>query len=107
MINMALAKRRGLSDKRIKKIERLQGVIAWLYNAMHTCEPQWLPTFAKWVTETEFKLQKAWKFEQDQKFHKFWDVPHCTCPKMDNIDNYPKGPYVYNADCLVHREILQ
>lgn len=102
MINMALAKRRNLSKKRIKKINRLQALRDWLYNAMRTCEAEYLPTFSRWVTETEFKLQKAWRFEMDQAHHKFWNLPRCTCPKMDNDDRYPQGNYIYNAKCPVH-----
>ena len=47
-------------------------------------------------------LQDAWKFERNDNFIRFWDVPRCTCPKMDNEENYPLGYYVTNMSCEVH-----
>ena len=55
----------------------------------------------KW-TEIQFKLQKAWKFPEDAKYHAFWTIPGCNCPKMDNNDRYPLGNYIVNEKCKIH-----
>ena len=61
-----------------------------------------LKTYAKLITEVEFKLQDAWGFPRNNDYHRFWDLPGCKCPKMDNDDRWPTGYYVINGDCPIH-----
>jgi hypothetical protein len=51
----------------------------------------------------ELILQELWKFEKDTRYFKFWTVPHCSCPKLDNIDAYPYMQ-IYSTDCPIHGE---
>ena len=53
------------------------------------------------VTEIEFELQGLWKFPLDKNFHRFWEYPKCTCPKLDNADWYPHLQHI-SADCPLH-----
>lgn len=53
-------------------------------------------------TNNQYKLQELWGFEKNIKMHKFWNVPNCTCPKLDNEDIYPSEKYWTNANCPVH-----
>jgi hypothetical protein len=57
--------------------------------------------YKEWF-ENEKLLQKLWNFPQDDNYIKFWNFPACTCPKMDNDDNYPYGRYVQVQDCPIH-----
>ncbi|UOF80632.1 hypothetical protein [Caudoviricetes sp.] len=50
----------------------------------------------------QFALQKAWGFPEDKKYHRWWYLPQCTCPKLDNDDAYPTGYYTVSANCPVH-----
>lgn len=50
----------------------------------------------------QFNLQKAWGFNENSNFHRFWELPKCTCPKMDNEDRFPMGPYIHDAACPIH-----
>lgn len=61
-----------------------------------------LASLVRDLTEIEFKLQQLWGFKRDGRFHKWWNTPMCTCPKMDNEDSYPSGNYVVTKDCLLH-----
>lgn len=61
-----------------------------------------LQSLAADITECEFHLQDLWKFERDEKFHRFWELPKCQCPRMDNEDSYPIGYYVTNMNCPIH-----
>ena len=53
--------------------------------------------------EVQFKLQDAWGFDRDARMHRFWEVPGCKCPKMDNNDSYPSGRYIVSGNCLIHK----
>jgi hypothetical protein len=59
-------------------------------------------SLAKDLTLIEFELQELWKFPLDGNFHRFWEAPKCTCPKLDNEDNYPIGYYTVNLTCPLH-----
>lgn len=52
-------------------------------------------------TENQFELQEAWGFDRNAKYHKFWTVPKCECPYMDNEDMYA-FQQIINLNCPVH-----
>jgi len=56
------------------------------------------------VTQIEFKLQDAWGFPRNASFHRFWQLPHCRCPKMDNEDAYGTMFNFINVLCPVHKK---
>ena len=64
-----------------------------------------LRMYACMITDIEFSLQKKWNFPEDINFHRFWSVPKCVCPALDNNDRYPHGYYVTNAACPLHGDI--
>lgn len=57
------------------------------------------------LDNVEEQLQNNWKFPVDSNYYRFWDRPHCTCPKMDNDDAYPYGRYIVSGDCPIHGEV--
>ena len=66
-------------------------------------DPARLKAHAKVITGIEFDLQEAWGFPRDVKWHRFWELPKCACPQMDNEDAYPTGHYRVNGACPVHQ----
>jgi len=79
-------------------IERLS-----IYDDMILCTDNIkLKELANDVTKTEFKLQKLWGFPQDENFHRWFDVPKCTCPKMDNAERLGTEYRIINEDCPIH-----
>ena len=85
-----------LHEERLRIEEQMSEIDPWmdLPDEVRRLRDSW--------TDNQFKLQEAWGFLKDKKFHKFWEVPGCTCPKMDNSDRYPTGSYYYNVDCPIH-----
>lgn len=75
-----------------------------LYAGMEGAEDFSLSAYGRELRNVEYALQRAWGFPQSAKYHKFWEAPRCTCPKMDNEERYPTGNYVINRNCLVHGE---
>ncbi len=67
-----------------------------------TTDRKLLKELALDITLCEFELQRLWKFTEDVKFHRFWEVPKCVCPKLDNNDNYPTGYYMVSTTCPLH-----
>ena len=104
VINKKLAKTMKLDKDEIKVIEGLQAQRDDHYRRMKIAPVGDLREWDDICTNLEFRLQKAWGFTQDINFHKFWERPRCTCPKMDNDDNYPHGYYTTSMDCPLHGE---
>jgi len=65
-------------------------------------DEQVMDVFNEMWESNQFNLQEAWGFPKDSKFHRFWDIPACECPRMDNSDNYPYGHYVTSGGCNIH-----
>lgn len=113
MINLRLATQKNLSKEQIEKIEFRQffrGVIEEVMQSeviastkSITSSNSFLENLYHVWQDNEHRLQNLWGFTADWKYHKFWTVPGCTCPKLDNQDNYPTGPYFYNDGCPYHK----
>ena len=50
----------------------------------------------------EFKAQEKWKFEKNYNMHRWFDVPHCSCPKSDNSDRLGTPYKIVNSNCPIH-----
>lgn len=102
-LNKKLIKKQKLTYKEIKKIHQLHSLkkIVFEWISTTTCKED-LKNLVKIVTELEFSLQRSWKFTEDIKCHKFWEVPKCKCPQIDNNERWPHGYYVINNNCPIH-----
>ena len=89
----------------VDKIKEKHQIKLEIYNDIkQTTDKKELKLLVNALTNTENQLQELWGFSKDAKFHRFWQTPKCTCPKMDNEDAYPTGYYNISADCPLHGE---
>lgn len=89
--------------KNLKKIKTVHKCKLMILDAMESMEDiQDLRFAANELKGIEFKLQELWGFPKDARWHKFWEVSHCLCPKMDNNDWYPTGRCFISGNCPVH-----
>ena len=73
-----------------------------IYDEMNeTDDTGLLMLFDALLTQIEYELQGLWGFPLDIKYHRFWERPKCTCPKLDNADWYPVRQ-VISGDCPLH-----
>jgi len=62
-----------------------------------------LRKLAEDVKDLEFRLQKAWGFEQNAEYHSWWfQLPHCKCPILDNWDQLGTPYGITVTSCLYH-----
>jgi hypothetical protein len=113
MHNPALADKQDVSELNREVIDKLHILRDLLENhsinlkgqdftdSEHT-EVEYQKEIYKIWFENEKLLQKLWNFPDNEDFIKFWNFPACTCPKMDNDDNYPFGRYVQFQNCPIH-----
>ena len=105
-LNERLILQQNLSESEVAEILRLHEYKLTIRAKMKALPPDnpKIKAYAKDLEQVEFLLQDAWKFERNIHYHKFWEAPHCTCPKMDNDDAWPSGHYVRHLGCPVHGE---
>lgn len=104
MINMTLAKTRGIPREDIARIEILQGYRAHLQKLMkELAEDDILQKdlFERWK-KNEFDLQSLWCFEINSSYHKDYLLHHCKCPTMDNHIFLGTGRRIINKNCIYH-----
>lgn len=106
MINKQLAEDLGLDEDTIENIQILQDLRDEMEEDVkeETDEELIRATYVSWL-QVHKHLQTLWGFPQDDNYIKFWTFPHCSCPKIDNEDNYPVGYYTMNYSCLVHKKV--
>ena len=102
-LNENLVKKQGLDQDRVDVIKALHVEKLTLFDKMReTDEPKELKELAFSVKNVEFMMQEAWGFPKDRNYHRWWEVPKCECPSMDNADIYGTKYRVVNDNCPVH-----
>ncbi len=105
MINMRLVSARGIPDDDIEKIQKLQNLKTYHYDIIEILDDKFeIRTVSYIITQIDFQLQKLWKFELDETKHRWFELPKCSCPKMDNLDNLGTPYKIINPDCIIHGE---
>jgi len=106
-INIGLAIRQKLTYVEINKILAMHLEENRLKGIMKRCKKQTTLRnyYLKW-TQLQYRLQKLWRWEQDILYHRWWDLPGCTCPKQENGQIYPSKRAIYDGDCPMHGEIF-
>lgn len=89
MIDEALAKKQGVTEKQRKKLRKLYVRLADILDATAPALDEHKPAVAEKLRKLEFKLQKNWNFPQDANFHTYqFRLPGCICPKIDNAERF-------------------
>ena len=106
ILNQRLVEKQGLTANTVEAIVALHEEKLEVFAGMSTTtDSTTLRTLANVVTNIEFQLQVLWGFERSADFHYWWNVPHCTCPVMDNRERWGTPHSVRNMDCIVHGEL--
>ena len=104
--NPKLVVKQNISAEDVEKIndlheirEKFHAILKYLEAS---CYDDLVYEIGQFLFKIEEELQRLWKFEVNPNYYKFWQLHACTCPIMDNEDNYPYGPYYVSGDCRLH-----
>lgn len=104
-ISENLCNKQNLTGETIKLICETHSVKHGLFEDMeNTDDREELRLLSAQVEEIEYTLQRLWGFAEDSNYHRFWEVPKCTCSKLDNSDRLGTHYRVINANCVIHGE---
>ncbi len=102
-INTNLAIRQNLTDEDVENIKKLHAIRNCYFGLIEvTDDKSELINIRDIITQIEFSLQKIWGFEEDARYHRFFDIPKCDCPKLDNSDLLGTGHRYINPNCILH-----
>ena len=111
-INYALVEKQKLTDEQLDEVIELHTRLHFVKRKMEALDPSVfhnrieIQDYGKLVEEFEFALQEAWGFNKDRNYHSHWyTLPHCSCPVLDNRDNYGTEYRIIRTNCVVHGEI--
>lgn len=102
-INPDLVKTQGIDETTLAEIKDVHQLRLAIMDLMFKTDSRpLLKSLAKDLTICEFELQSLWGFKKNRGYHRFWLIPKCECPKMDNEDRYPNRAYVISTKCPIH-----
>jgi len=94
---------KGLTAEDIELLKDTHVMRRIIFNCMEqTDDTSHLKRFAKMFEDLEFLQQELWKFGADKNFHRWFEVPKCTCPILDNFDRLGSESNVVDITCKVH-----
>ena len=92
ILNARLISNQDLKQEEVDKIYKLHRVRNCYITLMEiSSSKEDLRYLSRIIVQIDFQLQRLWKFKEDSSYHRFWELPHCSCEV-----NY------INTQCLVH-----
>jgi hypothetical protein len=104
-INPNLAQQQELTDLQIDQLKDLHIIRMQLYERIDyflEADPNHIPALLIEYTSGEYEMQRLWGFPEDSNYHRFWDIPACACPKMDNNERVGTEYTVISGGCPLH-----
>ena len=102
-LNPSLFYKNGLNENDLDVLKKLHCDMYAVHLAMEaTNDKSELHRLAKEVEQLEFALQKAWKFAPSSRMHRWFEVPKCSCAKLDNMERLGTGYRIITESCPVH-----
>lgn len=102
-LNKSLLEKQNITTGGLDKLKELHTKRYRLVDAMEeTDDVNLLKFFDNCITLIDFELQETWGFEKDSKFHRWFELPKCRCPVMDNLDRLGTGYHIINGSCPIH-----
>jgi len=104
-----LVKRQNVDEKTLGHIRETHKMRGALCKKMEqTDNVSELVELAKQITNLEYVQQQLWGFPEDCSYHRWFDVPKCTCPKSDNREAMGSPQQIISHFCPIHfSEILR
>ena len=115
-LNQELIKNQGLNGEEVKHLESLYEELEELFDDIlyaqevseRTGRPFVKDELIEDIQALEYRLQEAWKFDQDKNYHTYWRRnPLCDCPSMDNDELIGTQYRIYSGDCPLHGHFVE
>ena len=108
VLNDRLLLKQGITPMGLMSLHLLHKERARYIKGMEEAGPEnteVLQWYAKKITEADRELQSAWSLPVNDDYHRWWEVPFCRCPSLDNSERYGTPYRIVSADCPVHGQM--
>ena len=95
--------------KNIENLDKIKNCIIdklKIYEKIHKSKSKTFYKCYKQITNIEYNIQTLYGEKENIMFHRFWETPKCSCPKIDNIEIYPQKKYI-DKHCIIHGNIFK
>ena len=96
---------RMLIDKNLDKLKTCLLEKLKIYDVILKTDKN-LHKYYKKLTDLEYSLQLLYGEKEDLSYHRFWETPKCSCPRIDNIEIYPSKKPIFDTKCPIHGKKL-
>ena len=93
------------NKKNLKKLKNCLLEKLKIYDIIENSDDD-LSQYYKKLTHNEYDMQLLYGEEEDIIYHRFWETPKCTCPKIDNLEIYPSNKPFFDKNCQIHKKPL-
>jgi hypothetical protein len=105
-LSLKMARDQKVSAEDIEMLKDTHIMRALIFSAMkRTDNTTTLKNFAKMFEKLEFLQQELWGFKKDRSWHRWFEVPKCTCPKHDNAARVGSEENVMDSTCPIHGKV--
>ncbi len=102
-LNVLLVKKQNLSADTIEMLKMTHVARAIIFTTMrNTNVTIALKRLALIFENLEYIQQELWGFEKNKNNHMWFEVPKCSCPKLDNIDYNSSELRIIDRKCIIH-----
>lgn len=91
------------NDKNLDKLKNCLIEKLKIYDKIENTKYK-LKTHYKKLTDIEYNMQLLYGEKEDIAYHRFWETPKCTCPKIDNLEIYPSNNPIFDNKCPIHKK---
>ena len=103
VLNEQLAKNQMVTDEQLSALRLSHQVKHLIFKkAKGTKDERKLSLLAELFDELEYLQQELWNFPRDARFHRFFELPNCQCPKIDNYDALGTDQHIIVLSCPAH-----
>ena len=110
-LNQSLINQQKLTDEDVEALvishELKEVIFDMASNASEIGNKKALKMLANMFELLEFEQQTLWKFDRNSNFHYWFDIPGCSCPKMDNRDRIGTEYRIMIDTCPIHGGFIQ
>lgn len=109
-LNKDLIKERNIKPKTVAAIKEIHKFADDVVKQMAKLDPhdpkgvRELRRLVKTWHRYQYQLQELWGFPKNRYYHKDYELPHCTCPKIDNEDFFGTRLRWVTEDCPLHNK---
>jgi type I site-specific restriction-modification system R (restriction) subunit len=97
-------KKRVSNKKNLPKLKNCLLEKLKIYDQIEKSDIDNLIIYYKKLTDIEFNMQLLYGEEEDISYHRFWETPKCTCPKIDNLEIFPFNNPIFDSNCPIHKK---